>query len=822
MKLYREFGKNTILLIPAIIVAVLLFTFGNITGLVLAQNNPTSLPTSTPLPATEGPDLLQTSEPDGEMAAIPLCPTSMSFGSTIQCSILKAGEIDKYTFTATAGSKVLVRIVKTSGTLWPKISIYNPSGSKLCEKTASNIAEIPSCTLPISGIYTLRIADGYNGKYLGSYFLYLQRLNNPGVPVSVTLGSTRSASISAPAEMDTFTFSANAGDKVLVRMTKTSGTLYPSIRIYNPAGIKLCTKTSSITAEIASCTLSITGKYTLLLSDGYNGKSKGNYNVFLQKLKKPVIPILIEFGNTLTGSIIKPAQMKTYTFSANAGDSVLLRVLRVSGNLEPAIRIYSPSGTKLCENSGYSMAEIENCALPSNGNYTVFVFDDYYGTYSGEYYIHLQRLNNPGNATAMVFGETDLGTISFHAEMDAFTFTAAANDKVQVRMSKSSVDLWPGIRIYSPTGTNVCNNYGSTTAEIEICTLSANGTYTILAYDYLDGSNTGDYYIYLQRLNNPGNATAMTFGETLSGTVNYPAEADAFTFTATANDKVQVRMSKSSVDLWPGIRIYSPTGANVCNNYGSTTAEIEICTLPASGIYTILSYDYLDGTNTGDYSIYLQRLNNPGNAVAINYGSTLSGTINYPAEADTFTFTVVSGDKILVRMSKTSGGLWPGIRIYNPAGVNVCNDYGSTTAEIESCTLSSSGTYTILAYDYLDGSNIGDFFIYLQSINHPGNATPISIGDTLGSSISSAAKMGTFTFSISSSTTVTTKVTRTSGTFWPGIRIYNPTGLLLCSNYGSTTAEIINCSLSTNGTYTILIYDYLSGTNTGDYSLYLH
>ena len=120
------------------------------------------------------------------------------------------------------------------------------------------------------------------------------------------------------------------------------------------------------------------------------------------------------------------------------------------------------------------------------------------------------------------------------------------------------------------------------TAEIASCTLTSTGTYTILAYDSYSGTNTGDYYLHLQRLNNPGNATPIDFGQTLSGSIITPAEMDTYTFSASAGDRVLVRMSKASGDLWPGVRIYSPDGTKLCEAYSSATAEIASCALTST------------------------------------------------------------------------------------------------------------------------------------------------------------------------------------------------------------------------------------------------
>jgi hypothetical protein len=92
---------------------------------------------------------------------------------------------------------------------------------------------------------------------------------------------------------------------------------------------------------------------------------------------------------------------------------------------------------------------------------------------------------------------------------------------------------------------------------------------------------------------------------------------------------------------------------------------------------------------------------------------------------DTYIFTASAGDKVLVRMSESAGNLYPSIRVYSPEGTQLCEaPYSSVTAEIESCALTSDGIYTILAFDYY-GTDMGDYYLYLQRLNYPG--TPVSI-----------------------------------------------------------------------------------------------
>ena len=144
--------------------------------------------------------------------------------------------------------------------------------------------------------------------------------------------------------------------------------------------------------------------------------------------------------------------------------------------------------------------------------------------------------------------------------MNAYTFSANANDKVLVRMEISSGSLWSGLRLFDPSGIKICED-GS---EIATCTLTGTGTYTILAFDGYDGTDTGSYYVYMQRLNHPGNATLMSYDQTLSGSILTPAQMNSYSFSASAGDKAMVMMSKYSGDLWPGIRLYDPNGMSNC------------------------------------------------------------------------------------------------------------------------------------------------------------------------------------------------------------------------------------------------------------------
>ncbi|HSJ56606.1 MAG TPA: hypothetical protein VLC95_05475, partial [Anaerolineae bacterium] len=299
------------------------------------------------------------------------------------------------------------------------------------------------------------------------------------------------------------------------------------------------------------------------------------------------------------------------------------------------------------------------------------------------------------DAEAQAFGETVSGAISAAGEADSYTIVANAGDAVLIRVSKDGGDLWPRLRLYAPGGALLQEQYGSTSAEV-VQRVPESGSYNLMVSDGYDGTFTGSYKLYVQRLNQPGNALALTFGQTVTGAIPQAAEMDTFTFQAEAGDVVLVGMSRTSGSLWPEIRVYNASGNALGAASGSVHAELIVTVfqawrvyLPvvvsehtggeatarwpepvrrlevtAPGTYAILVGDGYNGTYTGSYNVHLQRLNNPGNATALSFGQTLAGSIGMAGEMDAYTFAGEVGDVVLAGMSKTSGDLWPQVRVY--------------------------------------------------------------------------------------------------------------------------------------------------------------
>ena len=222
----------------------------------------------------------------------------------------------------------------------------------------------------------------------------------------------------------------------------------------------------------------------------------------------------------------------------------------------------------------------------------------------------------------------------------------------------------------------------------------------------------------------------------------------------------------------------------------------------------------------------MQRTNNPGGAAALPFGQTQAGTISSAAQSNTYTFNANANDVVDFTMVTTSGSLSPKTRLYNPAGALVASATPGycqgSTVEMNTVTLTVSGTYTLLVGDCSD-RNAGNYAIYMQRTNNPVGAAVLPFDQTQAGAIGSAAQSNTYTFNANANDVVDFTMVTTSGSLSPKTRLYNPAGALVASATPGycqgSTVEMNTVTLPVSGTYTVLVGD-CSDTNTGNYEVY--
>jgi len=531
------------------------------------------------------------------------------------------------------------------------------------------------------------------------------------------------------------------------------------------------------------------------------------------KVQVPVTALNpIGCGQLMTGSISAAGEKDSYTFTASAGDIMTIRASKTSGNyLNMNIELYGPIGALVGSTYNATVAQL-NRTLTEAGTYTVVV-RDYYNVNTGAYTLTWQRLNGPCGATALVCGQVVVASIGVAGELDPYIFTVAANEVVTIRASRTSGSyLVPQMELYDSAGTLIVS-----AANVITRTFTAGGTYTVLLRDS-NSLNTGGYAITWQSLVNPCNATVVNCGHDVSGTIDGSVSTppwNVYSFTATANDVVTIRASKTSGNyLNMNMELYGPTGALVGSTYNATLAQLNK-TLTDTGSYTVVMRDY-SNIYTGSYTLTWEKLNGPCGATALSCGQVVIGSIGVADQINPYTLTVSDNEVVTIRASGTSSysSLVPQLELYDSAGALVVSAVNVITR-----TFTTGGTYTVLVRDS-NSYYTGGYAITWQSLVNP-CAASIACGQdvsgTIGGSVSTPP-WGFYAFTGSAGDVVTIRARQTTGNYlYPNIELYGPTGALLGSTYSTTTAQL-DRTLTEAGTYTIVVRDY-SNANTGTYTL---
>jgi uncharacterized protein YdeI (BOF family) len=308
-------------------------------------------------------------------SAIPI-----SCGQTLSGNITSPTQRDTYIFDGNAGEAVAVSAFGTSGAICVRAELYSPTDTLIgyngCNSSTGSVS------LPANGTYTIRVYN-LSTSGTGTYGVNLQFVTGRcGTPIAC--GETKNGKITNKAQRDTYSFTGDIGEAVVISAVSTSDTICAWAELYSPAG-KLIDDTYICNSNSVSLPLSATGTYTILVYDFAN-KDSGAYGVNLQFVTGRC-GTSIACGETKSKNITNKAQQDTYSFTGNTGEAVVVSVVGTLETICAWAELYSPAGkligdTFICDHSS------PNLALPATGTYTILVYDRAYND-NGAYQVHL-------------------------------------------------------------------------------------------------------------------------------------------------------------------------------------------------------------------------------------------------------------------------------------------------------------------------------------------------------------------------------------------------------------------------------------------------
>ena len=412
---------------------------------------------------------------------------------------LAAGEVERLTFHASAGSTIALQLSNVSTTPTGQamyVQVYTPG----TVPTATNYYTIFNTTttttvnlqnLPASGTYV--VAVGTIPGTPGSAQLTL--VSAAGGTITEN-SSAQSYQGHAEGENVYLMFSANQGDNLELTLNDLaitgSSATSATVNIYGPSGAYLNSTTCYTTSPGAGCRLSLwnlaAGTYSAVIAPP-NANSVISFNATLQS--DLVGPTLAD--NTPMALSLSPNTVERLSFNANQGDNLELTFSGItitgSSNTQMSVDVLNSAGTSVLTYQCYTTTPGAACRLPlwnlAAGTYTAVVYSADTVSTVGFTAVLQPDVIGP----ALVAGTPTTINLAT-GEVERFTFTATAGETVALQLS--GVATTPTgqavyVQVYAPgtVPSNSPSNYytifnTTTTTTVNLQNLSTSGTYTAI------------------------------------------------------------------------------------------------------------------------------------------------------------------------------------------------------------------------------------------------------------------------------------------------------------------------------------------------------
>ncbi len=704
----------------------------------------------------------------------------LDFGDTARGLLTTANPFHLFWFQAQAGDRVSVQSALGVG-VSASLFLYDAAFVELAHDPAGR--EV-GADIGQGGIYFVALALN-DGAASGTYALALSgSVSGPAdgaVALPLVYGQRIEGAVTDGRPSSRYRFEGRTSEQVLIRMEALDGDLDPFLYLYGPNGEIVGQDDDSaggLDAELAAV-LPVDGSYTLVATrfGGENGSSVGAYALSLTlgvssgdaasaadtspgyALPEDFVGLpQIRYGDAIGGTIAGDDYFGAYIFEAAAGDEVVITMERVTGDLDPLVRLLNADLETVAEHDDISAGNYNarlTYTIPADGYYAILAmrYQGETGTTSGDYMLTLDATNVVTHsrvatllpATVMTAGETASGRIG-DSMAALFAFYAAADDVVDFSLQTSGLLADEAMLILADADLNeVGVSYDGTLRY----TVPEDGRYTVIvsrqrgplgdARGFFEVSLTGATAALPEEAAGGGEAlgpgSLLTYGTVVTETITDAQPAVEYYFLGQAGDRITVRMEALDATLDPMVVILDAEGNQVVSDDdsgGDLNALIASYLLTGDGQYTLVAtrYERERGSSRGRFELTLagvsvtQLTPSPersglaaGTAFPLGLGQTVSGTIDDESIAVFYAFQVEAGTAVVIDMVKTAGDLDPFLALLD-AGQNLVatdDDSGGNRNARLRFTASSSELYYIVAtrFEWFEGTTTGEYLLSL-------------------------------------------------------------------------------------------------------------
>lgn len=343
-----------------------------------------------------------------------------------------------------------------------------------------------------------------------------------GTP-TLAYGQTVTGKITNDAFRLVYTFPGRQGDIIDAVLTRTDGTLDPTLILLGDQNDLIARDDDSgpgYSAIIQSQRLPREGVYFLIATrfGQERGMTVGGFTLTLSWIGiTGEAGASLQYGDNVVGEITDAQPQQIYAFRAVRGDIVSMALKRISGNLDPYLILADPQGTAMLvgdddpQSPGTLDAAIRDVRIRKTGNYILVAtrFGREAGSTVGGFTLTLDRLpsdqmgKTPDTAILIDYGSTTNDTIDSDTVMRFYLIEMRQGDVVTINIERTKGNLDPTLTLYNSKLKELAEHDTGQRGQNARIT-----TFNVLL--------SGDYILMVSRFNRDKGITAGNYSLTIS------------------------------------------------------------------------------------------------------------------------------------------------------------------------------------------------------------------------------------------------------------------------------------------------------------------
>ncbi|RMG35700.1 MAG: LEPR-XLL domain-containing protein, partial [Gammaproteobacteria bacterium] len=623
---------------------------------------------------------------------------TVTLGEEINGALNSAGAVDRYAFTLTQPTRVVVDPRTNNGHFYWSLSGPSTANGRFDATDGNNGSGSTIRTLR-PGDYSLNIYS--NDGSTGSYAIALLDLD---AATPVDLNTAVNGTIDPPAGTRLYRFDWPGGKPFYLKTDYLNGSQNFYYRIVRPDG-STETERRYFNNDYETGNLSQAGTYYLLIEGAIWNTATGDYSFQIYQGTATTDPLTLD--TITTGTIENPLDRHVYTFSL-AEDS-FLHLDGQTPDYRFRVTLSGPSGTlfsnEMRRSDAYYRGDSTAIWAPA-GDYTLTI--DPTGLTTGDYSFAVRRLDQ---ATPIVPGEQVDATYDPGSVTRIFSFSGTKGERYYLDFVGGNLTgRW---KILNPYGTLTTRGDIDVRNDHQAVTLNATGTFYLMIEGDVNATDARTHSFRLLPLS--GNTSALTLGERVAASIGLPGETQSFTFDVGEKKRIYVDIQSPNNGNFHWV-LSGPRGT--VSDRAFTQSDSDRTSYPpffelVPGSYTLTVY--ANSGVTGDFALQVLDL---ADATPITIGTPVSGQLAPGSETDIYTFEGKAGERYFFD-SVAGNGWWAYWRVLDPYGREILERYQHE--DQDTTTLQETGTYTILIEGRPDISQTHPytFNIYANPISEP-------------------------------------------------------------------------------------------------------